>query len=106
MWPRRWWTAFPVEEPHLAAHRIAESSRILCAAPAYRARRGVPAAPADLSRHDCLVLARPLRGLRLVRVDGPNGSEKVKGTGRLSSNNSEIVRGWAIDGHGILLTSD
>ena len=39
------------------------------------------------------------------RLTGPNGIEKVKVTGRLSSNNAEIVRGWANDGHGILLPS-
>ncbi len=38
-------------------------------------------------------------------LSGPAGPEKVKVTGRLSSNNSEIVRGWAMDGHGILLTA-
>jgi LysR family transcriptional activator of dmlA len=39
------------------------------------------------------------------RLIGPNGEEKVKVTGRLSSNNAEIVSGWAIDGHGIVLPS-
>ena len=39
------------------------------------------------------------------RLKGPNGVEKVKVTGRLSSNNADVVRGWAIDGHGILLPS-
>jgi hypothetical protein len=37
------------------------------------------------------------------RLTGPNGGEKVKVTGRLSSSNAEIVRGWGKDGHGILL---
>src|SRR5260221_1014066 len=42
-----------VQEPDLVAHRIAESARVLCAAPSYIERRGVPASISDLSQHDC-----------------------------------------------------
>jgi LysR family transcriptional regulator, transcriptional activator for dmlA len=94
-----------VDEPHLVAHRIAESSRVLCAAPSYLERRGVPNSIADLSRHECLVLRDRNQAFGVWRLSGPNGIEKVKVTGRLSSNNAEIVRGWANDGHGILLPS-
>jgi LysR family transcriptional activator of dmlA len=94
-----------VEEPHLVAHRIAESTRVLCAAPSYLERRGLPASIAELSQHDCLVLRDRNQPFGVWRLTGPKGAEKVKVTGRLSSNNSEIVRGWAIDGHGILLPS-
>jgi LysR family transcriptional activator of dmlA len=94
-----------VEEPHLVAHRIADSPRVLCAAPAYLERRGVPAGIAELARHDCLVLRDRDQPFGAWRLAGPNGIEKVKVTGRLSSNNSEIVRGWAHDGHGILLAA-
>ena len=37
-----------VEEPHLVAHRIAESTRVLCAAPGYLERRGLRPAEAAL----------------------------------------------------------
>jgi LysR family transcriptional activator of dmlA len=94
-----------VEEAHLVAHRIAESSRILCAAPAYLERRGMPASIAELSQHDCLILRDRNQAFGVWRLTGANGTEKVKVTGRLSSNNAEIVRGWAIDGHGIVLPS-
>ncbi|MEJ8826046.1 LysR family transcriptional regulator [Variovorax humicola] len=92
-----------VDEPHLVAHRIAASRRVLCAAPSYLERRGAPASVAELSQHDCLVLRDRNQAFGVWRLTGPGGVEKVKVTGRLSSNNSEIVRGWAIDGHGILL---
>lgn len=94
-----------VDEPHLVAHRIAHGTRMLCAAPAYLERRGKPASIAELSRHDCLVLRDRHQAFGVWRLSGPNGIEKVKVTGRLSSNNSEIVRGWAHDGHGILLAA-
>jgi LysR family transcriptional activator of dmlA len=96
----------PVEEPHLVAHPLARSSRVLCAAPAYLERHGVPDSVAQLSRHECLVLRDRHQAFGVWRLTGPTGEvEKVKVTGRLSSNNAEIVRRWAIDSHGILLTT-
>ncbi|WP_371319894.1 LysR family transcriptional regulator [Variovorax sp. dw_308] len=92
-----------VDEPHLVAHKIATSVRLLCAAPTYVARRGAPEKVAELSQHDCLVLRDRNQAFGVWRLTGPTGTEKVKVTGRLSSNNSEIVRGWGNDGHGILL---
>jgi LysR family transcriptional activator of dmlA len=72
-----------VHEPQLIAHRIAAGSRVLCAAPAYLERRGMPKTLADLAQHACL--------------------ETVKVTGPLSSNHGDIVRQWALAGHGIIL---
>jgi LysR family transcriptional activator of dmlA len=94
-----------VDEPHLVAHRIADSSRVLCAVPAYLERRGTPASVAELAQHDCLVLRDRHQSFGVWRLAGPQGAAKVKVTGRLSSNNAEILRGWANDGHGILLAS-
>ncbi|MFZ6773316.1 LysR substrate-binding domain-containing protein [Undibacterium sp. SXout7W] len=94
-----------VSEPHLVAHRIAESTRILCAAPAYLAAHGEPTSIAELSQRDCLVLRDRNQPFGVWQLTGPDGIEKVKVTGRLSSNNAEIVRGWTSDGHGILLTT-
>lgn len=92
-----------VDEPHLVAHHIAKSTRVLCAAPSYLARRGIPTNVAELNQHDCLVLRDRNQAFGIWRLSGPSGSEKIKVTGRLSSNNAEIVRGWAKDGHGILM---
>lgn len=94
-----------VAEPHLVAHHLASSPRLLYAAPAYLERRGTPMTVAELSRHDCLVLRDRNQPFGLWRLSGPDGVEKLKVTGRMSSNNAEIVRRWAIDGHGILLPS-
>ena len=92
-----------VDEPHLVAYRLADSPRILCAAPAYLDARGTPQDIADLARHDCLVLRERHQAFGVWRLSGQGQTRSVKVTGRLSSNNSEIVRGWAEDGHGVLL---
>lgn len=36
------------------ARKLASSRNVMCASPAYLARRGMPLAPADLLRHDCI----------------------------------------------------
>jgi DNA-binding transcriptional LysR family regulator len=41
--------------PDLVARLLGEQTLVICAAPAYLARRGTPATHADLYRHDCLV---------------------------------------------------
>jgi LysR family transcriptional activator of dmlA len=94
-----------VHEPHLVAHRIVGSSRIVCAAPSYLARRGAPALPNDLSRHDCLVFRDREQSFGAWRLHGEGGVETVKVTGPMASNHSDIVRQWALDGHGIILAS-
>jgi len=94
-----------IEEPHLVSHRIVRSSRILCASPAYVARRGAPATLASLAEHDCLVLRDRHQAFGNWRLVGPAGAEKVKVTGRLSSNTANIISAWAIAGHGILLST-
>ena len=47
--------------------------------------------------------ARP--GFGRWELDGPEGRVAIKVSGPLSANNGEIVRQWAIDGHGIILRS-
>jgi LysR family transcriptional activator of dmlA len=38
-------------------------------------------------------------------LSGPQGEVSVKVTGPLSSNHGEVVQGWALNGHGIMLRS-
>jgi LysR family transcriptional activator of dmlA len=92
-----------VPEPNLIAHRIANSSRILCAAPEYLARQGTPAALGELSHHACLVIRERGQTFGVWRMYGPSGLETAKVTGPLSSNHGDIVRQWALAGHGIML---
>jgi LysR family transcriptional activator of dmlA len=91
-----------VPEPHLIAHRIAQSHRILCAAPDYLAARGAPQQLAELTQHACLVFRERDQPFGTWRLNGPGGLEGVEVTGPLSSNNNDIIRGWALEGHGIV----
>lgn len=42
------------EYPDVIARRLGDQHMVICAAPAYLARKGTPASHADLARHDCL----------------------------------------------------
>lgn len=91
-----------VPEPHLIAHRIAQSYRILCAAPSYIKRHGVPTQLSDLAHHSCLVFRERDQPFGTWRFKGPKGLESAKVTGALSTNNNDIIHQWALDGHGII----
>lgn len=95
-----------VSEQHLIAQRVVRSQRILCAAPGYVARRGLPTTVADLARHDCLLFRGRDQPFGVWRLEGPSGSESIKVTGRAGSNHGDIVRNWALDGYGIIMLSD
>lgn len=92
-------------EPNLMVKRIASNARILCAAPAYLERRGMPTSVFDLEQHDCIVIRERDQSFGVWRLQGPNGVETVRVSGPLSCNNGEIVHKWAVDGHGIVLRS-
>lgn len=93
----------------LVTRRLARNRRIVVAAPAYLARRGVPAEPEDLIEHDCLLVREDLRSpavwdLQLAaRRNAPVRRVRVRGP--LSSNHGEVVREWALQGRGLMLRS-
>lgn len=45
----------PLDDSSFGARRLAKVQRIVVAAPSYLSARGVPATPADLSEHDCIL---------------------------------------------------
>jgi LysR family transcriptional activator of dmlA len=91
--------------PHLIARRLAANHRVLCASPAYLARRGTPRALGELSSHDCLIIKERDHPFGVWRLRDGTREEVIKVTGPLSSNNGEVVVQWAVDGRGIVLRS-
>ncbi|HEY8608399.1 MAG TPA: LysR substrate-binding domain-containing protein [Noviherbaspirillum sp.] len=89
----------------MMARRLAMNHRVLCAAPAYLARRGAPRSVAELAGHDCLVIKERDHQFGVWTLHNGRQKETVKVTGPLSSNNGEIVMRWALDGKGIALRS-
>ncbi len=94
-----------LDDSTLKMRHIADCPRVLCAAPAYVARRGMPADGAALvaERHDCLNLRFP--GAREFQwtLDTPEGPRRFEITGPFESDDGDVLTGWALDGHGIVL---
>ncbi len=90
---------------HHIARKLAANHRILCAAPAYIQRHGMPKLPAELANHNCLTIKERDHPFGVWRLRSGIKEESVKVRGSLSSNNGEIVVQWAVDGHGIILRS-
>ena len=94
-----------IQEPHLIAHKIVDSARILCASPAYLKRAGTPRTLADLAQHDCLLFRDRDQRFGVWRLTGPDGEKSVKVTGPIASNHSDIVQCWALEGYGVIMAS-
>ena len=90
---------------HLIARRLADNHRVLCAAPAYLARRGMPRAIVDLAAHDCLVIKERDHPFGVWRLRSGAQEASVKVRGPLSANNGEMAVQWAVDGCGVVLRS-
>jgi LysR family transcriptional activator of dmlA len=92
-------------EANLIARKLMSNHRILCAAPAYLARRGTPRTLAELAGHDCLPIKERDLPFGVWRLRQGADEEVVKVTGPLSTNHGEIALQWAVAGAGIVLRS-
>ena len=91
------------EDSSFTMRRIAPVERVLCAAPAYLARRGVPGAPADLLHHACLLLRFPGSRQFQWELAGPGGPQRIAVAGRLDADDGDVLSAWALAGEGIVL---
>jgi DNA-binding transcriptional LysR family regulator len=90
----------------LVALPLAEHNRrVACASPAYLARHGVPQAPADLRRHNCLsfVLGETLHDRWTFEREGISTTVPVKGD--RVGDDGDLVRRWALAGYGVAYKS-
>jgi len=93
-------------DQRLVARRIMSNRRLLCASPRYLERHGMPASLADLANHRCIVHRQNDEAHGVWRLEHEGRAVSVKVQGALSSNDGDIVLGWALDGHGILVRSE
>jgi len=91
-----------LSDSSLIAKRLAHDRELIVASPAYVREHGMPATLADLAQHPCLILGDAWswtfgsgRDATLVRVFG-----------RLRSNSGELLRSAAVDGLGLMRTSE
>lgn len=87
----------------LIARKLSAARSIICAAPAYLAKAGTPASPADLSAHPCLSYTLAGSGAAEWRLEGPQGALAVPVTGPIRADNGDMLRLAAVNGCGIIL---
>jgi len=90
-----------LKDSTLVARKLASNRRVLCASPAYLAQHGTPRHPADLAQHECVILANQ-RDWSFVT---PTGVIDVRVSGRLVTDNGEVIRDALAAGIGIGLKS-
>ncbi len=91
-----------LQDTSLVARRLARSPLVVCGAPEYFDRYGIPEEPEDLVDHSCLVnWAIPPRDRWKFR--GILGDREVKVSGRMQANVAEPIRMAADNGLGMVM---
>lgn len=93
-------------DTRLNARKLMSNRRFLCASPGYLKKFGMPSVPSDLARHHCIIHRQNDEAPGIWRLTRNRKTETIKVNGTLSSNDGDVVLGWALDGHGILLRSE
>ncbi|HMN78253.1 MAG TPA: LysR substrate-binding domain-containing protein [Burkholderiaceae bacterium] len=88
-----------LDDSSFVSRPLATNYRVLCASPEYLRKHGSPTSPQDLAHHKCLWNGA------LGVVQWRLGSFSVRITPHLSSNDGDVIQGWAIGGHGIAIKS-
>lgn len=92
-------------DSRMVVRKLSENRRIVCAAPRYLERHGMPLVPADLARHVCLGIAEE-NNLNLWEFLGPDGPQVVRIRGVVESNSTEALYQLALAGVGLVRLSE
>ncbi|MFC3614307.1 LysR family transcriptional regulator [Lutimaribacter marinistellae] len=93
------------EDSNLRIRKIADCERVLCAAPDYIARRGMPASGAELVErgHECLNLRFPGATEFQWQLQTGEGPKRFKVSGRYECDDGDVLTDWALSGQGIAM---
>lgn len=93
-----------LEDSNLRMRGIMNCERVVCGAPAYFEKRGIPQTPDDLiaDKHDCLLLRYPGSKEYFWTLQTPEGVRKFEVAGPYDSDDGDVLTQWALDGRGII----
>jgi DNA-binding transcriptional LysR family regulator len=85
----------------LVSVRLADNRRLCVAAPSYLKRAGTPKQPAELMRHECLLLSSDASQTRgwAFKVDGD--VTHLRPSGRLDCSDGQVLHAWCLQGLGL-----
>ncbi|ORM69854.1 LysR family transcriptional regulator [Pantoea rwandensis] len=92
-------------DARLMARKLRTNPRVLCCAPSYADRCGLPASISALAQHNCILLRQYESDFALWRLSNAEQQLTQKVHGSLITNDGEVAMQYAVDGHGILLRS-
>ncbi len=92
-------------DSNLMARKLALRKLVVCAAPSYYDRAGVPQVPAELSDHNCLVHTR-LPESNVWNFADKGKKQKVLVKGDFQSNSSQALKSAALSGLGLVMLPD
>lgn len=95
----------PQVDSELVAVRLGEVRRIIVASPRYLKRHGRPRKPADLLKHNCLLLSGFSRLAQWPMRDGGNPI-MIAARGNITSDSAEFLLDLALAGAGIVRLGD
>ncbi len=91
----------PLDDSQLIARQIGTVKRIITASPAYLKRSGLPRCPADLAKHNCLVLSGFTRLAEWPLIE--DGRRKLfRVSGSLKCDSADMLLDLAVAGYGIV----
>ena len=95
----------PPDSSMVAIPLVADNRRVLCASPDYLSRHGEPQTPGELVDHNCLcfMLGEYVHDRWHFSQGGRKTSVQVRGN--RVSDDGDMVRRWALAGHGIAYKS-
>lgn len=94
-----------ISDSTLRSRTVGHWPRVVCAAPAYLTRCGMPRTPTDLQAHNCLVMRFGMHLDNLWRFGPDSTPETVAVRGDRVANDGALVHGWCLAGHGVALKS-
>lgn len=86
----------------LISRKLGTTRMVLCAAPAYLAKHGIPTRPSDLTQHDVISYNLLAMG-EDWQFSGPEGNVAVRVHPRMRTNSGDTCRMAALQGQGIVL---
>lgn len=94
----------PAQEGYEAGIALGTDRLVVCGAPAYFARHGIPTQPSDLVHQNCLLYSQAADGSEWHFKRGGKG-ESVRVDGSLNADNGHLLAELAIQGAGLVRLS-
>jgi DNA-binding transcriptional LysR family regulator len=92
-----------IEDTSLIARKLGSSSSVVCGAPSYFAKYGIPQHPEELVHHNCLVnwAVSPRDMWHFKSADGEQ--KVIKVTGQMQANAADPIKAAAVNGLGLIM---